>query len=59
MIISFLKISFFLDMLNLFSIKNPRPGDAQTNDVGTQRTSAAILRVTKGYFIQLFHDKMK
>jgi hypothetical protein len=45
-------------MLNLFSIKNPRPGDAPTNDVGTQRTSAAILRVTKGYLI-LLRKQMK
>lgn len=35
-------------MLNLFSIKNPRPGDAAAPNVAAQKTSAALLRVTKG-----------
>ncbi len=37
-----------LDMLNIFSIKNPTPGGA-SSDGGSKKTSAALLRVTKGY----------
>ncbi len=40
-----------LDMLNIFSLKNTRPTDGATNDVGTKKTSAALLRVTKGYLL--------
>lgn len=37
------------DMLNLFSLKQqPRPGEAAGSDAGTKKTSAALLRVTKG-----------
>jgi hypothetical protein len=39
----------FLDMLNIFSLKKNRPADGTSNDTGTTRTSAALLRVTRGY----------
>jgi hypothetical protein len=44
----------FLDMLNIFSIKQARPGEGATSDVGTKKTSAALLRVTKGYLFSSF-----
>jgi hypothetical protein len=41
-------------MLNIFSIKQARPGEGATSDVGTKKTSAALLRVTKGYLFSSF-----
>jgi len=38
-------------MLNIFSLKNSRPADGASSDGGTKKTSAALLRVTKGYLL--------
>lgn len=43
-------------MLNLFSIKQPRTGDGASTDGGTKKTSAALLRVTKGYLLLSFEQ---
>jgi hypothetical protein len=40
-------------MLNIFSIKKDRPQDGASSDTGTKKTSAALLRVTKGYLLSL------
>lgn len=37
-------------MLNIFSLKQTRPGEG-ASDTGTKKTSAALLRVTKGYYL--------
>jgi hypothetical protein len=42
-------LKHLLDMLNIFSLKQARPGDGASSDPGTKKTSAALLRVTKGY----------
>jgi hypothetical protein len=55
-------------MLNIFSLKKNRPADGTSIDTGTTRTSAALLRVTRGYllysffkiiYIYLFYSRFK
>ncbi len=46
--------NLFLDMLNIFSLKKNRPADGTPIDTGTTRTSAALLRVTRGYLLYSF-----
>jgi hypothetical protein len=40
-------------MLNIFSLKQARAGEAVTSDAGTKKTSPALLRVTKGYLLSI------
>jgi hypothetical protein len=38
-----------LDMLNIFSIKKTDGSGGASSDTGSKKTSAALLRATKGY----------
>jgi len=40
-------------MLNIFSLKQARAGDAVSNEAGTKKRSPALLRVTTGYLLSI------
>ena len=46
-------------MLNIFSLKQTRPGEGASSDPGTKKTSAALLRVTKGYLLSVLNIYIK
>lgn len=46
-------------MLNVFSLKQNRPADGASSDAGTKKTSAALLRVTKGHLLSYLKKKLK